>query len=161
MAQGLTAKKPMDPVTVKVSHTAEARSASKAARSLAENLGFPSTACDEIALVASELAMNLVKHGGGGELVVIPLDSTGKTGIEIVAEDKGPGIADFELALTDGYSTAGSLGVGLGAVNRLMDALQFSSGPKGGLRVVCQRWMRPQTRNVCSPGLAFGIATRP
>src|SRR6267378_6864745 len=142
MAQELTLKKPPAPIVVTVNNTGEARSTTLAAKTLAQSMGFTPAASEEIALATSELASNLIKHAGGGDIELKPLDSAANTGIEIVSQDKGPGIVDVELALTDGYSTAGSLGVGLGAINRLMDALQFCPGPLGGLRVVCQRWVR-------------------
>ena len=159
MAQDLTTNK-TEAVALRVTNALECRAASNAAKRLARNIGFGSVACEEISVVASELASNVVRHAGGGEITASPVEGPGKTGIQIFAEDQGPGIVDVELALKDGYSTAGGLGVGLGAVNRLMDELQFSSGRHGGLRVVCQRWIRPETS--VSPGsLIFGVATRP
>src|SRR6266576_822601 len=160
MAQELTVTKPPGRLVLSVETSAQARSACLAARKLAQSIGFTADASEEIALVASELASNLIKHAGGGALELTPLDSAGALGLEIVSEDKGPGIGDVELALTDGYSTVGSLGVGLGAVNRLMDSLQFSPSPQGGLRVVCQRWIRTNGRDIAGRRLAFGAATR-
>ena len=72
------------------------------------------------------------------------IQTDGRMGIQIASEDEGPGIVDVEQALTDGYSTSDSLGLGLGTVNRLMDDLEISSGPAGGLCIVCQRWLRPK-----------------
>jgi serine/threonine protein phosphatase PrpC len=66
-----------------------------------------------------------------------------------------------ERAVTDGYSTAGGLGIGLGTVNRLMDDLEFFSNSQAGLRVVCQRWLRPRPSAFGAARLAFGAATRP
>ena len=93
MAKELTARKSGDPTTVKVTSTSEARVASDAARSLAESLGFAPVACDEIALVAQELASNVVRHAGGGELTVGAFDPDGRTGIQIIAEDFDANIA--------------------------------------------------------------------
>src|SRR6266481_1714490 len=160
MAQELTLKKPPAPIVVTVNNTGEARSTTLAAKTLAQSMGFTPAASEEIALATSELATNLIKHAGGGDIQLNPLDTGGSNGIEIVSEDKGPGIVDVERALADGYSTVGSLGVGLGAVNRLMDALQFSPGPLGGLRVVCRRWVRTTDRSAPGCSLAFGAATR-
>jgi len=160
MAQELTVKKPPGRLVVSVETPGQARSAALAARTLAESIGFTPAASEEIALATSELASNLIKHAGGGDIELKRLDSAANTGIEIVSQDKGPGIVDIELALTDGYSTVGSLGVGLGAINRLMDALQFCPGPLGGLRVVCQRWVRTADPGSAGRRLAFGAATR-
>src|SRR5262249_34087610 len=79
--------------------------------------------------------------------------------IQIESQDNGPGIADFERAVTDGYSTAGSLGNGLGAVNRLMDELQFHS-LSPGTRIICQRWLRARETVPAINWLDFGAATR-
>lgn len=160
MAQELTVQKPSGRVVIGVESSGQARSAALAAKTLAKSIGFSPAASEEIALAASELASNLIKHAGGGDLELSPLESSGNTGIQIVSEDKGPGIVDIERALTDGFSTVGSLGVGLGAVNRLMDTLQFSPGPLGGLRVVCQRWVRMAEPNTPGRRLTFGAATR-
>jgi serine/threonine protein phosphatase PrpC len=77
--------------------------------------------------------------------------------------DSGPGIADVERAMTDGFSTVGSLGYGLGAVNRLMDELEITSQGRGvgGTRIVCRRWSVPELPLVNSCPLDFGVATRP
>src|SRR5262249_22570478 len=74
--------------------------------------------------------------------------------------DQGPGIADVSKALTDGYSTAGGLGLGLGTVNRLMDEVQIGAGPCGGVHLVCRRWVRGARSGVVWERLAFGAATR-
>lgn len=63
--------------------------------------------------------------------------------------------------MTDGYSTAGGLGIGLGTVNRLMDDLEFHARPDRGLLIVCQRWLRPEGGGLCAERLIFGAATRP
>jgi Stage II sporulation protein E (SpoIIE) len=84
----------------------------------------------------------------------------GRSGICIESQDSGPGIKDIEQALTDGYSTAGSLGIGLGAVNRLMDELELRSAPERGAHLVCHRWLRPDFGPTPEPWLEFGAATR-
>src|SRR5256885_1372562 len=113
------------PVWLSVSQPAEIKRATDAARECARLLGFQASDCEEIALVVSELASNAVKHAAGGSLELAPLQAAGRTGLRITCEDKGNGIEDAEKALTDGYSTAGSLGIGLGTVNRLMDDLEL------------------------------------
>ena len=87
---------------------------------------------------------------------------SGPAGIEIESFDSGPGIPDPGQATADGFSTAGSLGYGLGTVNRLMDDLEITTLPDGrGARVVCRRSVRPDTESVRPFPLAFGVATRP
>src|ERR1051325_2632046 len=131
-----------------------------AAREVASKAGFSVTDCEEIVLVVSELVSNLIQHANGGMIRIEPVEAHGRTGIRIETEDHGPGIVDVEQALTDGYSTAGSLGIGLGTVNRLMDELEFYEQPKSGLRIVCHRWLRPLTGGPGAKGMIFGVATR-
>jgi serine/threonine-protein kinase RsbT len=93
------------------------------------------------ATAVSELARNLVVHAGGGLLSLRLIESEGRLGFEIVAEDEGPGIADVSLALTEGYSTAESLGLGLPGVQRMMDELHFDQNRAVGTRVVARKWV--------------------
>ncbi|MGE3807993.1 MAG: ATP-binding protein [Gemmataceae bacterium] len=134
--------------------------ARRAARLLAERQGFDSTGSEEIALVVAELAWNLVKHARGGKLALTPITASGRLGIEIESVDRGPGIPAIDWALQDGVSTAGSLGYGLGTVNRLMDRLDISSEPEQGTRIVCQKWVRTQEASATPCPLEFGVASR-
>lgn len=145
---------------IRVSNLLDVRQAEATARSFAGTLGFSQDDCEQLALVVSELGSNLVKHAHGGTIQLRDIATAGRAGIEIDSEDEGPGIRDFEQAVTDGYSTAGSLGTGLGAVNRLMDDLEFSSLPEGGARIVCKRWLRPANAVNFDRWLEFGVATR-
>ncbi len=146
--------------SIDVALLADVNRAQRTARTIATEIGFDEKAAEEIALVASELASNLIKHAGGGTLTFIPL--AGPTGIEIESLDSGPGIPDLERFIADGISTVGSLGYGLGTVNRLMDDLEATTPPSGrGLRLVVRRWIRPNTVPVRPFPLTFGVATRP
>ena len=147
--------------TLAVTHLGQVPAAQAAALAFAAGLGFEERECDRIALVASELATNLVTHGGGGTLTLDVAREGGRTGIQCTAEDAGPGIADPERALTDGFSTAGGLGLGLGTVHRLMDEVEFTTPPQGGLRLVCRRWIRPPELWAGIPLLDCGVSTRP
>jgi len=144
---------------VTISHTGQVALAQRAAREVAEAVGFAETEREQIAIAASELATNLVRHASGGSIVVSTVTDGQRAGLEILSEDSGPGIAAPEHALTDGYSTSGGLGLGLGAVHRLMDELTFSSSPGGGARIVCRRWVRPHMPDVAPSDLRFGVAT--
>lgn len=144
-----------------VTGAADVRRAQETARTMACALGFDGTAGEEIAIVASELAANLVRHGGGGMLTVVPLAEAGRAGLRIETRNSGRGIADMERAMTDGHSTAGGLGCGLGAVNRLMDDLEITSLPGQETRVSCWRWLRPPRNGSLAPRrIEFGAATR-
>jgi anti-sigma regulatory factor (Ser/Thr protein kinase) len=144
-----------------VTTPAHANSAADAARDFARRAGFSTEECDEVALAVMELGSNLVRHAGGGLLRFNSLDDGERRGLEIISEDHGPGILNPEQAIADGFSTAGSLGAGLGAVNRLMDEVEFSSLSDGGLRIACHRWTRPGDLEAPALRLEFGGATRP
>ncbi|MEI7832285.1 MAG: ATP-binding protein [bacterium] len=130
-------------------------------RPLTESLGFTPEKCDEIALVITELATNLIKHAHGGTLTLTPLDDAGRLGLQIESSDNGPGIADVKQALTDRYSTTGTRGTGLGAVNRLMDELEITSQLGRGTHIVCRKWVQQQIMSNRPCPLAFGVSTRP
>jgi anti-sigma regulatory factor (Ser/Thr protein kinase) len=147
------------PQTIDVRHLGNAAAAQAGVRAYARALGFPLDESERLALVASELATNLVRHGGGGTLALAPVRAGHRSGIQIVAEDAGPGIADVDRALEDGYSTSGGLGLGLGTVHRLMDELEIGARPGGGTRVACQRW-HPSSSCDRFRLLTCGVATR-
>jgi anti-sigma regulatory factor (Ser/Thr protein kinase) len=149
---------------ISVRHDSDVGVARRAARALAEKLGFDSTASEEITLAVVELASNLARYARSGQLTLTPLGDAGppaRVGVEIVSADSGPGIANIEQALTDGFSTSGSRGVGLGAVNRLMDAFDIQSRPGAGTRVTCRKWRRDYAASADRCPLALGVATRP
>ncbi len=105
--------------------------ARRAAAAMATALGFDDTGAGRVALVATELATNLARHAVGGQLVVQAADGPA---VDLLAVDRGPGIADVPLALVDGYSSGGTSGTGLGAVRRQADAVDLYSrlAPYGG-----------------------------
>ena len=116
---------------VRIDHFSAVHLAVVAARELAHALRLPGALPEKAAVVASELATNLDKHAHDGVLYLQPLPLGG--GLELVAADRGPGIADVTAALADGFSTSGTLGDGLGAVRRIADALTIHSEPTGTL----------------------------
>ena len=89
-----------------------------------------------MATAAAELALNILLHGGGGRLEVQMLER----GIELLAIDDGPGIADVALAMREGYSSIGSLGCGLAGVARMMDTVTIDTVPGKGTRVRACKW---------------------
>ena len=97
-----------------------------------------------LAIIAMELATNLVRHGGGGELLVRRVEDTG-TWMEVLARDKGRGMTDVEQCLSDGYSTAGTPGTGLGAVRRLASHFDVFSAPDLGTVVMARVELAPPT----------------
>jgi anti-sigma regulatory factor (Ser/Thr protein kinase)/serine/threonine protein phosphatase PrpC len=147
-------------VRISIVGPSDIRRAARCTREVAKSVGFSVVECEEIVLAVTELASNLIRHAGGGALTVEAITAPGQPGICVESEDGGPGIPDIEQALTDGYSTAGSLGNGLGAVNRLMDELELRSLPAAGAHIVCRRWLRSGTGPAPLPWLEFGAATR-
>ncbi len=112
-----------------------------------------------MALVATELATNIVKYGVPGEILVGTYEDGTGSGVEILALDKGPGVLDLGSALRDGHSTGGSPGEGLGAVRRLSDAFDIASRPGGGTAVMARL---SSVRPAASQALpAFGAVTVP
>jgi len=115
-----------------ISEPVDCAAAQQSARRMAMNLGFAEGISEEVALAVAELTSNLVKHADHGVLILRPLENNGRTGIEIEASDHGPGIPDVEQSFADGYSTSGSLGYGLGTVNRPMDEMEPGSSADDG-----------------------------
>ena len=148
---------------IPVSHSADVAVCRRAAKAMALDVGFDDRSGEEMVLVAGELAANLIRHAMGGTLTFTPLCENGRAGVQIEALDSGPGIPDVDRAMADGFSTAGSLGYGLGTVNRLMDELDIRSTRAGvrGASVVCKRWIRRPANGASACPLSFGAATRP
>ena len=109
-------------------------------RTAASTLGFSSTDLTLIATAISELARNIVMYAKRGEIIVRLLRSSDKQGIMVIARDCGPGIADVQQTLQDGYSTSRSLGLGLPGVRRLMDEFEIESKVGQGTVVTIKKW---------------------
>lgn len=95
-----------------------------------------------VATAISELARNIVRYAVRGEITLRLVQNNGKKGIEVVASDDGPGIPDVGLAMQDGYSTSGGLGLGLPGTRRLMDDFEITSDFGKGTVVTVRRWRR-------------------
>ena len=111
-------------------------------RELASKIGFSTTDSVLITTAISELARNIVLYARSGEIRLGYAKNHHAEGIVVVAKDEGPGIGDVEQALRDGYSTSGSLGLGLPGVRRLMDELEIESHPGEGTIVTASKWKR-------------------
>lgn len=94
----------------------------------------------KVVTAASELGRNLLVYGGGGEVRLEWLDEGTRRGLRVVFEDHGPGIFDTQLALKDGYTTGGGMGLGLGGARRLVDDFELVSKPGEGTRVAITKW---------------------
>ena len=111
-------------------------------RALAASLGFSSTDQTLLATAISEVARNIVRYAGRGTIELSRIEGNGRRGIMIVASDQGPGIANPELAMRDGYSTGNSLGVGLPGARRLVDEFELASTTGVGTTVTLKKWLR-------------------
>jgi serine/threonine-protein kinase RsbT len=109
-------------------------------RQLALKLGFSPGSATLLATAISELARNILQYAGQGEIVMQLLDRGRDQGLMVLARDRGPGIADLSMAMEDGYSTSGRLGLGLPGVRRLMDEFQIESGVGTGTHVRIVKW---------------------
>ncbi len=122
------------------SGVAEAR---RRASSLARDLRFGDIEAGRAAIVVTEAATNLLKHGGGGEVLLQAVYVDTIAGLEVLALDRGKGIANLSDALRDGYSTAGSPGTGLGAISRQADQFDIYSAADTGTAIFARLWSRP------------------
>ena len=109
-------------------------------RSLALELGFSSGDATLIATAISELARNIVSYAIKGEVALKGIQGSNRVGILVIASDNGPGIPDIRQALRDGFSTSGSLGLGLPGVRRLMDEFEIVSKPGQGTTIGVKKW---------------------
>lgn len=123
-----------------IAENAEIGLAKRQAQVLAHEAGFNETLSGQLAIVVAELGTNLLKHGGGGELLLSRLRDGERAGVEVLACDKGPGISSVSMGMLDGYSTRGTLGVGLGAVSRLAHHVDVFSRAGQGTVVMARFW---------------------
>lgn len=109
-------------------------------RVMAAELGFSTGDATLIATAISELARNIISYARKGEITLKTVNGLNRQGISVIATDDGPGIPDIRQALRDGFSTSGSLGLGLPGVRRLMDEFEITSQPGRGTIVAVKKW---------------------
>lgn len=112
----------------------------KVVRIKAAEIGLGLVDQTKIVTAASELARNTLDYGGGGEMSVSLVAESGRKGLRLTFRDEGPGIADLEQALRDGFTSGGGLGLGLGGAKRLCNEFHIESAPGKGTRVTIARW---------------------
>ena len=110
------------------------------ARAWANELKFSLVDMTKFVTATSELGRNTLEHGGGGTMTASMVENGTKKGIKLVFEDQGPGIANMELALRDGYTTGGGMGLGLSGSKRLVNEFDIQSEPGKGTTVTIVRW---------------------
>ena len=112
----------------------------QAARTLALGAGLSLVDQTKIITAASELARNTLDYGGGGSVLADLVEVAGRRGLRLTFEDQGPGIADIEVALKDGFTSGKGMGLGLGGAKRLSNEFSIHSKPGEGTKVVIARW---------------------
>lgn len=109
-------------------------------RAWSQELGFTLVDTTKLVTAASELARNTYEHGGGGDMELEVRDEGDRRGLRLVFVDEGPGIADIDLAMRDGFTTGKGMGMGLGGSRRLVNEFEIESQPRRGTRVAITRW---------------------
>lgn len=112
----------------------------QAVRQLTQQLKFSLVDQTKMITAASELSRNVLVHGGGGRMRWELVDEGVRRGLRLHFEDEGPGIADMQLALTDGWTSGGGMGLGLPGSKRLVNDFDIQSAPGAGTRVSITRW---------------------
>lgn len=129
-----------DALKLQISETSDVAYAALDAKNYARDLGFSIADQYTIATAVSELAQNIVKYADFGHLSFKALQQGSDVGIEVLAKDSGPGIENINHAMTDHFSTEGTMGVGLPGTKRLMDDFQLNSAPGRGTEVIVKKW---------------------
>ena len=127
---------------VKILNEWDIVAARQVGRNVAKELGFGTVDQARITTTISELARNIYLYAGQGEICIEKLWDDGRTGLRIIAEDKGPGISDIRKVMEDGYTTSGGLGAGLPGVKRLMDEFDIDSEVGVGTKITTTKWIR-------------------
>ncbi len=153
----LKAPPPQDMRWLRVEDASAVVACRNAVLAMAGRLEFPAARADQLALAVTEAASNLHKHARQGSLLLAVNRDAEAPGIELVTIDSGPGLADVSAAMRDGHSTAGTLGIGLGAIRRLADFCDLYSVPGRGTSLVARFWPAPGLPEVRWAGLTRPI----
>ncbi len=147
-------------VALTISEHSQVGEARRVALTLVSRLGFDETQRGKVGLVVTEIANNLVNHTNGGVILLRAIEQPSIISIEILSLNQGAGMQDVEACLEDGFSTAGTSGNGLGAVNRLSSLCEIYSIPNGGTALLAHLWAEPVAARV-SPAIAIGVVCLP
>ncbi|MHC1570095.1 MAG: anti-sigma regulatory factor [Candidatus Syntropharchaeales archaeon] len=132
----------MDEQMIEVKNDTDIIRVRRIVREMAVEIGFGELDQTRIITAISELTRNIIVHASSGKVLIKKVQKTGKRGIEITCADEGPGIVDIELALKDGYTTSGGLGIGMTGARRLMDEFKVESVVGSGTTVIVKKWMK-------------------
>lgn len=136
----VASKTPLDGRPIMITRDTNIVEARAAARDLATRVGFTGTDQVLIATAVSEIARNIIEYAGSGEVVLSVIQDHSRLGMQVIARDQGPGIKNIPLAMQDGYSGSGSLGLGLPGSRRLMDEFLVESTVGMGTTVTMRKW---------------------
>jgi anti-sigma regulatory factor (Ser/Thr protein kinase) len=125
---------------IDIASEADVHTACQEARALAQRLGFTGAEVAHLVTATAEIAGNVWRHAGGGRVQLDQVEELVRVGIAVTATDEGPGIPDVEAAMREGWSSVGSMGLGLPGARRLMDEFRVASRPAGGTTVTMTRW---------------------
>lgn len=128
-------------IQIKISTETDVVRASLKVMKMAEIIGFEKTSRYAISTAVSELARNIYKYARRGKITAHPVKIGNAKGIEIIAEDKGPGISDISNAMKDNFSTGNSLGLGLPGAKRLMDEFNIETKHNHGTSITARKWV--------------------
>jgi anti-sigma regulatory factor (Ser/Thr protein kinase) len=146
---------------IEITEQSQAGNARRKAVALAESLQMDETSCGQVALAATEIATNLVKHAGRGHILVQVLLRNGNSGLRLTGVDKGPGISDVTKALEDGHSTTSSMGAGLGAIRRLSRTFEIYTVPGVGTIVDAEFWSGKEARARAAANVEIACVSEP
>lgn len=148
-------------IALPILESSQAGEARRTALAFAGRLGFNETERGKVALVVTEVANNLVRHAQDGVLLLQALEQNGIAGVEILALDKGPGINNLNECLRDGFSTGGTPGNGLGAIERLSALFDIYSVPSVGTAILSRCWASPLPQVRPQDNLSIGAVCLP
>lgn len=127
-------------IRVPIESDADTVIARQAAREVALRLGLTRTDATFVATAISEIARNITVHAGAGEVIIRELNEEGRTGLAVIAQDRGPGIADVEALMRQDYRSSAGLGMGIWGAMKLMDEVAIQSRPGEGTTVTMKKW---------------------
>ncbi len=131
---------PADPIRLEIASGTDVVTVRQRARDMGRKAGMSLLDVTKLVTAASELGRNALEHGGGGWAILETVRERSKVGVRMTFQDDGPGIPDLDLALTDGYTTGGGLGLGLSGSRRLVNEFAIESAPGKGTKVIVTRW---------------------
>ncbi|MFC8454785.1 anti-sigma regulatory factor [Kitasatospora sp. NPDC057223] len=131
-----------DPQILEITANAAVVQARQLVRALAQECRLSLVEQTKLITAASELARNTLIYGGGGTMTAALVDERGRRGVRLVFADQGPGIADIDLALTDGWTSGNGMGLGLSGSKRLVDDFTLDTAPGRGTTVTITKWAR-------------------